>query len=199
MKKTVVYIHGKGGSASEAENYKPLFKDYDVIGFDYKSETPLEAKAEFTEFMEKLNKKTGAVTLVANSIGAYFSLISFDESQVEKAYLISPVVDMEELILSMMSASGVTEEELKQRGKIILDFGQTLSWDYLKYARENKPCWNIETFIIYGEKDALVSYKSVLDFSKRIGAELTVMEDGEHWFHTKEQMRFLDLWIEKSF
>jgi len=30
------------------------------------------------------------------------------------------------------------------------------------------------------------------------GAELTVMEEGEHWFHTDEQMRFLDNWIMKG-
>ena len=35
-------------------------------------------------------------------------------------------------------------------------------------------------------------------FARRIGASLTVMEDGEHWFHTDEQMRFLDGWIKKS-
>ena len=29
-------------------------------------------------------------------------------------------------------------------------------------------------------------------------AELTVMEDGEHWFHTGEQMRFLDDWIRRG-
>ena len=26
-------------------------------------------------------------------------------------------------------------------------------------------------------------------------AELTVMPDGEHWFHTEWQMQFLDQWI----
>jgi len=30
------------------------------------------------------------------------------------------------------------------------------------------------------------------------GAELTVMEDGEHWFHTGGQMRFLDEWIRQG-
>ena len=29
----------------------------------------------------------------------------------------------------------------------------------------------------------------------RTGAKLTVMKGGEHRFHTKEQMRFLDEWI----
>ena len=30
------------------------------------------------------------------------------------------------------------------------------------------------------------------------GADLTVMEDGEHWFHTNAQMQFLDDWIRWS-
>ena len=40
MQKAVIYIHGKGGAASEAEHYKTLFKNADVIGFDYQSVTP---------------------------------------------------------------------------------------------------------------------------------------------------------------
>jgi len=32
----------------------------------------------------------------------------------------------------------------------------------------------------------------------RYGAELTVMEEGKHWFHTDEQMRFLDNWVMKG-
>ena len=32
-------------------------------------------------------------------------------------------------------------------------------------------------------------------FAEQTGAEMTVMEGGEHWFHTEEQMAFLDQWI----
>ena len=39
MKKLVVYVHGKGGNAQEAEHYKAMFPNCGVIGFDYKSET----------------------------------------------------------------------------------------------------------------------------------------------------------------
>lgn len=48
QEKAVIYIHGKGGSTAEAEHYKPFFKDCDVLGLDYKSETPWEAKTEFS-------------------------------------------------------------------------------------------------------------------------------------------------------
>ena len=44
MRKLAVYVHGKGGNATELEHYKPLLPEYDVIGFDYKSETPWDAK-----------------------------------------------------------------------------------------------------------------------------------------------------------
>lgn len=42
----VLYIHGKGGSASESGHYKPLFPGYDVLGLDYKTFTPWETGAE---------------------------------------------------------------------------------------------------------------------------------------------------------
>lgn len=34
MRKLAVYVHGKGGNATESEHYKPLLPEYDVIGFD---------------------------------------------------------------------------------------------------------------------------------------------------------------------
>jgi len=35
-------------------------------------------------------------------------------------------------------------------------------------------------------------------FAEQTRAILTVMNDGEHWFHTDKQMEFLDDWIRKS-
>ena len=48
------------------------------------------------------------------------------------------------------------------------------------------------------EKDNLTSTETILAFVKQIGAELTVMKNGEHWFHTDKQMKFLDTWIEST-
>ena len=50
----------------------------------------------------------------------------------------------------------------------------------------------------YGSRDNLTSFETVSGFAKKYGAVLTVMESGEHWFHTEEQMRFLDDWIRSS-
>ena len=195
MKKAVVYLHGKGGSAQEAVHYRPLFPECGVFGFDYTAETPWKAAAEFPPYFDALCLKHGPVTLIANSIGAYFALHALNGRQIETAYLISPVTDMEALILGMMRQAGVTEDALRQRGVIPTDFGEPLSWEYLCWVREHPIRWDVPTHILYGEHDALVAQKAVSAFAAATGASLTVMPDGEHWFHTPEQMAFLDKWI----
>ena len=113
MKHIVIYVHGKGGSAAEAAHYGPLFPDCEVIGFDYHAASPWEAKAEFPPFFTEQWKRCDRLTLVANSIGAFFSMSSLDETPVDRAYFISPVVDMEKLICNMMKWANVTEREHK--------------------------------------------------------------------------------------
>ena len=36
MKKAILYVHGKGGTHTEAENYKKNCLGFDIIGIDYK-------------------------------------------------------------------------------------------------------------------------------------------------------------------
>ena len=146
MNETVVYIHGKGGSAAEAPHYAPLFPGSRVIGFDYAAGTPWEAKAEFGAYFSGIS--AGPVTVIANSIGAFFAMHALDEKTVRQAYLISPVVDMEKLIRGMMAAENVTEQELRTRKEIPTRFGETLSWAYLSYVRENPVSWNVPTHIL---------------------------------------------------
>lgn len=198
MKNMVVYVHGKGGSAAEAEHYKALFPDSEVVGFDYQSQTPWEAKEEFPRFFSEQRKHCGSLTLIANSIGAFFSLSSLDEALVDRACFISPVVDMEKLIGNMMQWANVTERELAEKEEIPTDFGETLSWAYLCYVRAHPIDWRVPTRILYGAQDNLTSLETISAFAGRLGAELTVMPEGEHWFHTPEQMRFLDAWLMKA-
>lgn len=102
MKKLVVYIHGKGGSAAEAEHYKELFPAYDVIGFDYQAQTPWDAVSEFTAFFTPLRQQYDTVVLLANSIGVFFSMSALSEKFIDRALFISPIVNMETLISDMM-------------------------------------------------------------------------------------------------
>ena len=199
MKNVIVYVHGKGGNTEEANYYRKFFNDdFDIIGFDYKSENPWNAKSEFSDYFDSIIPEYNKTILIANSIGAYFSLISLADKKIEKAMLISPIVDMERLILDMMTWANVSEEELSIKKEIETPFGETLSWEYLSYVRKNPIHWNIPTGILYAEKDNMTSISTITDFSKKINANITVMPGGEHWFHTKEQMDFLDNWIKSN-
>ena len=197
MDKAIVYIHGQGGNAKEADHYKALFRGCDVVGLDYTAQFPWEAKEEFPALLEQGCKGYASVQIVANSIGAYFAMDALADRPVERAWFISPVVNMEKLITDMMAWAGVTEAELREKGEIPTAFGQTLSWNYLCYAREHPVRWNIPTHILYGEKDSLTSYSTISAFADQIHATLTVMKDGEHWFHTPEQIQFVDDWVRR--
>ena len=195
MKNAVIYIHGKYGTAEEAEHYKKIFNEADIIGFEYTSEYPWDFQKEFSNFIENIYTKYKKISIIANSIGAYFTMLSLTNKNIEKAFFISPIVDMEKLITDMMVSENITEEELYKKKKIKTSFGEILSWDYLTFARKNPIEWNIPTYILYGENDDLTSYETILNFTNKSKANLTIMRDGEHWFHTDEQIEFLNNWI----
>ncbi len=198
MKRLVIYVHGKGGSAEEAKHYRPFFPDSDVIGFDYCAQTLWEAKDEFSRLFDLHSKGYHSVILIANSIGAYFSMNALAEKNISQAMFISPIVNMEKLITDIMMWSNVTEAELESKKEIPTEFGETLSWEYLCYVRKHPIKWSVPTCILYGGKDNLTSIETISEFTNQIGATLTVIEDGEHWFHTDAQMKALDNWISNS-
>ncbi|MDY6031938.1 MAG: alpha/beta hydrolase [Treponemataceae bacterium] len=231
--KTVLYIHGKGGNATESTHYEKLFPDCKVIGLDYrvsrktlslfrdtrrsafaerdfkgenfnklkffevpcKTFSPWETGKEIHEVVASLKTEAESIILIANSIGAFFSMNANLNGLIEKAYFISPVVNMEKLICDMMQWANVTEAELEQRKIIHTDFGEELSWEYLCYVRAHSLNWKVPTSILYGEKDNLTSIETIRSFAEEQGASLIVMKGGEHWFHTEEEMKFLDEWI----
>ena len=195
MKNVVIYIHGKYGTVEEAEYYKKFFNEADIIGFEYTSEYPWDFQKEFSNFIDNIYTKYKKISIIANSIGAYFTMLSLTNKNIEKAFFISPIVDMEKLITDMMFLENITEEELYKKKEIKSSFGETLSWDYLTFVRKNPIEWNVPTYILYGEKDNWTSYETILNFTNKSKANLTIMRDGEHWFHTDEQMEFLDNWI----
>jgi len=192
---TVFYVHGKGGSASESRHYEPLFPDSRVIGLNYRSSLPWEAGTEIRQAVQSLKSEGDSVTLIANSIGAFFCFHAGIDRLLEKAFLISPIIDMEQLILSMMKHAGITEQALQDKSQIVLPNGETLLWRYLLFVRSQPISWHTSTEILFGRNDTMTSLETIRSFAVKTGAHLTVMENGEHWFHTEKQMQFLDRWI----
>ncbi len=197
-KTAVLYIHGQGGNVKEAEHYKSLFPECDVYGLDYHTFTPWETSVEIKEEIAALKKKYESIILVANSIGAFFSMNAGIHVDISRAYFVSPIVDMEKLIRDMMCWANVTEEELQRKRTIETTFGETLSWEYLSYVTKSQIRWQVKTDMLYGSADHLTPIDTMTEFAKRHKANLTVMDGGEHWFHTSQQMEFLDKWIRKE-
>lgn len=198
MKKAIIYIHGKGGSSFEINQYKESCLGFDMIGIDYNEYLPWIVEKQIKSVYEKVEKTYDEIYILANSIGAYFAMHSLQKVNIKKALFISPILDMEQLILNMMNWANVSEETLCEKKEISTDFGEILSWKYLCFVRENPIVWNIPTEILYGEKDNLTSRETVDKFIKNHNAHLTVMENGEHWFHTEKQLIFLNNWLKQS-
>lgn len=195
MSNALLYIHGKGGNAEEAEQFKPYCKGYEVYGVGLKELTPWRAEKPIREAFEKLHMKHESVSILGNSLGAYFAMLALQSCSVKKAFFISPILNMEKLILDMMAWAHVTESELREKKEIATEFGETLSWEYLSYVRSHPIQWSIPTAILYAERDHMTARETVDTFVMNHNAELTVMPGGEHWFHTPEQLEFLGKWL----
>lgn len=122
------------------------------------------------------------------------SMLALQEKALCRALFVSPIVDMEDLIGRMMQQANVTEEQLKAAGEIPTTFGETLSWPYLCWVREHPLRWRTPTQVLYGEADELTSYAVLDRFKRATGAQLTLLADGEHWFHTETQLAVLQVW-----
>ena len=209
--KLVLYIHGKMGRKEEAARIAEIVcpKGYQVLGIDLPGHgertgemerfVPWKVVPELQAVYANTQKRWKKISLYANSIGAYFSLLALRDAKLEKSLFVSPILDMEKLIRDMMCWAGVTQEQLKEAGEIPTAFGETLSWSYLTYAAEHRITeWDSPTAILYAGHDHLTARETVDDFAKRFGCTVTVMENGEHWFHSEEQLAVLDAWLRKE-
>ena len=83
-----------------------------------------------------------------------------------------------------------------KKQEIKTDFGQTLYWDCYLYVKENPITnWNKKTYILYGSKDNMQNEEIIKSFSDKFNCELTILEGGEHYFHTEEQLKYYKEWL----
>lgn len=210
-KQGYLFLHGQGGDKEEAAAFAEIAvpAGYQVLGIDLpqhgerKAETsgfdPWTVGRELKAVLSERKAHWNEISLRANSIGAYFSMLAFQHESIRKALFVSPIVDMERLILDMMGWAGVNEEELHARGEIPTGFGQTLSWSYLCWVRQHPlAAWETPTSILYAGHDNLTSRETVTAFSREHHATLSVYEEGEHWFHTPRQLERLREWEEQN-
>lgn len=205
-----LFLHGQSGHKEEGERFAQIAnpKGWQVVAIDLPQHGQRQGGAEpflpwvvvpeLEQVWQELQGRWKRIALRANSIGAWLAMLALAGKPVDTCLFVSPVVDMENLIQTMMTWAGVTEERLEREREIPTDFGQTLSWDYLKYVRQHPVhALSAHTNILYGDQDNLVPQPVVERFAQAEGAHLTVYPGGEHWFHTPEQMKVMGTWEER--
>lgn len=142
------------------------------------------------------------ISVFACSMGAYFSLLAYKHNSLKQCLFLSPVVDMERIINNLMKWSNVNENMLEEEKVIpvnIDNIGYTLYWDYYCYVKDHPINeWNIQTSILYGSNDDLCEFEAISKFVNSFKCNLEVMENGEHYFHTEEQLKFFRQWLKEN-
>ena len=174
--KVFFYVHGLHGRKEEALTFAEVAvpKAYQVLGVDLPVERkPWEVLPLLNEVRKLLYRDWLSVSVRANSIGAWFSLLTFHSMNVHQALFVSPILDMKKFI-----------ELMTQRED-----------DYYEWVVNNPVTrWDTPTYILRPEIDMIVGEEVGRDFISRHPCQVTLMPDGEHWFHTPEQLAFLKEW-----
>lgn len=202
-----LFVHGQCGHKEEGLAFAEIAcpAGHQVLAIDLpehgerqseeKQFNPWTVVPELRAVLRYMESRWGEINVRANSIGAHFSMLAFAGADIHKALFVSPILNMERLISDMMQWAGVTAQVLQEKGEIVIDSGQTLSWDYLTWERENPTSnWCCPTAILYAGQDNMTSRETVEQFSTAHGAAVAVMDSGEHWFHTPEQLAVLQAW-----
>ena len=212
--KVFIAVHGSM-SNKEDETIKILAdnvtsKGYQLISFDLpehgERKTDLSYLCKFQNCVEDLKKvmkyaksNYSEISLWACSMGAYFSIQAYKDEAIKQCLFLSPVVDMKRIMDHMMLWGNITEKDLKEKLEIKTDFGQIMYWDDYSFNMENPiDNWNKNTCILYGDKDNMQDKGTIKKFADNFNCELDIIKDGEHYFHTEEQLNYYKKWLKRS-
>lgn len=208
--KIYLCVHGKMSSKEAAKGFAEIAtqRGYQVISFDLPEHGDRKNEdyacnvwngvRDLNIISNYIQQNWSDMSLYASSLGAYFSLLAYKELPLSKCLFLSPILDMRHLIENMMKWSNVSPEMLREKQEINTTMGETLYWDYYSYVKEHPiEKWIVPTAILYGAEDNLTEREIVDDFTRNFSCHLTVMQGSEHWFHTQEQLTFLEQWLDK--
>ncbi|MNI52120.1 Alpha/beta hydrolase family protein [compost metagenome] len=210
--KLFLAIHGN--MSNKADDAIVIFageaaaRGYQVISFDLPEHGDRKEEAysckvqncvhDLDVIMRYAQRLSNDISIFACSMGAYFSLLAYRDLPLKQCLFLSPVLDMKRIIENMMAWFGISEDRLKAEKEVATPVGQTLYWDYYCYVNSHPvDTWNKPTSILYGSDDNLCEFDVVSAFASRFHCGLQVMEHGEHYFHTKEQLQFFQQWLKE--
>lgn len=137
------------------------------------------------------------VCVFACSVGAYFTMLAYPALTLRELLFLSPVTDMNHLLQGMMTQAGITVQKLEQEKRVILSEGLQLDWNDYCYVQQHPVLYDslCPAAILYGARDTLCRRSDVERFAACHHVRLTIYDQGEHYFHTAEQMKVLSDWL----
>lgn len=211
--KLFIAVHGNMSSKNDVPiailAEEALQLGYQVLSFDLpehgdriNDETPCKVQNCVTDLEKVLSyavNNAETISLFANSMGAYFSLLTYKNTKLKQCLFLSPLVDMASMINHMMTCFHITEERLEKEQEIETPIGHTLYWDYYQYVKQNPITkWDTPTSILYGKKDELCEYDTVFAFAKTYHCDFEIADNAKHYFHTDEDLSIYRNWLKRN-
>jgi uncharacterized protein len=208
--KVYLYVHGKMASKESAEEIAEIAgeRGYQTISFDLPGHGERVNENircdiwngihDLTIIGDYVFEKWEEVSLYACSIGAHFSLNTYNNRNIKKCLFQSPILDMEYLIKQMMMWFDVSEERLAREKEVDTPI-DIMSWAYYQYVREHPiQKWDIPTNILFGGKDNLQSLEVVKTFADKFHCLLTIAENSEHPFMGEGDSQIVVSWLKDT-
>ena len=173
-----LFVHGQAGNKEEAIRFANIAVPlgYQVIGIDLSvMDVPWNVLPKLLEVKDFLKEHYSSISLRANSIGCWYSLLAFENEKIEQALFVSPILDMKRFV------EGMEEKD-----------EQYYEWVVLHQIAN----WSNKTYILRAEKDLFVSDKVNETFINQFMCNVVTLKDSEHWLHTPEQLSSLRKWEE---
>lgn len=178
--KVFLFVHGHGGNKEEARAFADVVNHlgYQVIGIDLPvMEMPDRVMELLSDVTQYLKQNYRSINVRANSIGCWFAMLAFQQGGLDKALFVSPLLDM----------------------KAFIDSADDKDERYYEWVVSHPiERWDAETFILRPQRDAVVAEKVYEAFLSLHPCQVEIAENGEHWFHTADQLEILRQWEKKT-
>ena len=153
---------------------------------------------EVRAFAQLARSQSTEVGLLASSIGAYFSLCDTPTGTFERAWLVSPLIDLEYYIRDVMAEYSVTDEQLE--AETVIDTPRAvLEWPYLRFVEEHPARLDIPSWTIRGDQDEVVPLDALSRFVSAPGVELVQIEGGQHFLGQPPHLETVVAWFKERY
>lgn len=196
--KAMLYIPEHRNSTGEAALFSKDCPGYDMVDFSYRLYNPWEIKSSIQKKYCELREKYDVVAIMAKGVGAYFAIDSLGEEQVDKALFVSPVIDVECFIQTILEKTGISEDKLFEEQVISSGYDQDLSWEQYDYFKKNVLSWSSDADVIMGSDDKYENVELIKSFAKANQCELCIIEGANHDFDSPEQQSEFREWLQNK-